>query len=90
MNRVLFGRVELKQKMVMNGSGMNVWQNYLWGFIGILVLFTFVAASVGDVQSAGDDLCNSGIPLGTLFAGTGIVFLLIAAGLLIKVVKMTQ
>lgn len=79
-----------KIKMVLKGSNLGGWQNVLYGFIGILILFTFVAASIGDVQSAGDDLCNSGIPLGTLFAGTGIVFLLIAAAILVKTIRMVS
>lgn len=53
--------------------------------LGIAILFEVLSAMVPTAQSAGDALNASGVPLGTLFAGGGVVFLVIMAGVLYKV-----
>jgi len=53
----------------------------------LVVLFQLYAALVPTAQTAGDTLNASGVPLGTLFASTGIVFLIIMAALIVLVVK---
>lgn len=53
----------------------------------IVVLFLLFADLVPEAQSAGDSLNSSGVPLGTLFTGSGVVILLIMVGLLLTVLK---
>ena len=53
----------------------------------LTVLFQLYADLVPTAQAAGDSLNASGVPLGNLFVGTGIVFLIIMAALIILVVN---
>ncbi len=53
----------------------------------LTVLFQLYADLVPTAQEAGDELNSSGVPLGNLFVGSGIVFLIIMAALIILVVK---
>ena len=53
----------------------------------IVVLFLLFAQLVPEAQTAGDTLNNSGVPLGGLFTGSGIVILLVMVGLLLTVLK---
>ncbi len=53
----------------------------------IVVLFLLFADLVPEAQSAGDSLNQSGVPLGTLFTGSGVVILLVMVGLLLTVLK---
>ena len=53
----------------------------------LVVLFQLYAQLVPEAQAAGDQLNASGVPLGALFAGQGIVFVIIMAALIIRVVK---
>lgn len=51
----------------------------------IVVLFLLFADLVPEAQTAGDSLNASGVPLGTLFTGSGVVILLVMVGLLLTV-----
>ncbi len=51
----------------------------------IVVLFLLFADLVPEAQTAGDSLNASGVPLGTLFTGQGVVILLVMVGLLLTV-----
>ncbi len=53
----------------------------------IVVLFLLFADLVPEAQTAGDSLNSSGVPLGSLFTGSGVVILLIMVGLLLTVLK---
>lgn len=53
----------------------------------LVVLFQLYADLVPTAQAAGDSLNASGVPLGSLFVSSGIVFLVIMAALIILVVK---
>ena len=57
------------------------------GIVLIVVLFKLYAALIPEAQSAGDELNASGAPLGSLFSGNGIVFIIIMAALVIVVVR---
>jgi len=65
----------------------NAAMKYTGVFIGITVAFIVVAALYPTAATAGDDLNASGLPLGTLFVGGGVVFVVIAAGILFAVLK---
>ncbi len=56
----------------------------------VVVLFLLFADLVPEAQSAGNELNASGVPLGTLFTGTGVVILLIMVGLLLTVLKVVM
>jgi len=53
----------------------------------LVVLFQLYANLLPEAQDAGNTLNASGVPLGNLFVGTGVVFIIIMAALLILVVK---
>jgi hypothetical protein len=56
------------------------------GIVLLVVLFKLYAALVPEAQDAGDELNASGVPLGGLFTGSGVVFIIIMAALVISVV----
>ena len=56
------------------------------GVIALVVLFVAAAELYPELDTAGDDLNASGIPLGSLFAGT-ILGLIVAAALIITALK---
>lgn len=56
----------------------------------IVVLFLLFADLVPEAQQAGNELNASGVPLGTLFTGGGVVILLIMVGLLLTVLKVVM
>ncbi len=53
----------------------------------IVVLFLLFADLVPEAQSAGNELNASGVPLGSLFTGSGVVILLVMVGLLLTVLR---
>ena len=59
----------------------------IMGIILLVVLFKLYAALVPEAQTAGDELCATGVPLGTLFSANGIVFIIIMAALVVVVVR---
>jgi hypothetical protein len=62
-------------------------QTAILALVLVTVLFQLYADLVPTAQAAGDTLNSSGVPMGSLFAGSGIVFLIIMAALIILVVK---
>ena len=56
----------------------------------IVVLFLLFADLVPEAQTAGNELNASGVPLGSLFTGSGVVILLIMVGLLLTVLKVVM
>jgi len=64
----------------------SIWK-YVGLFIGITVLFLIVAELYPTAADAGDDLNASGFPLGSLFVTGGVVFIVIAAAILMGVLK---
>ena len=67
--------------------GMGMTTKIIGAVIGIIILFLVLADLLPEAQTAGDTLNASGVPLGALFASSGVVFLLIMAGVLFYVVK---
>ena len=62
-------------------------QTAIMGLVLLVVLFQLYATLVPTAQTAGDALNASGVPLGSLFVGSGVVFVIIMAALVILVVK---
>ncbi len=56
----------------------------------IVVLFLLFADLVPEAQAAGNTLNSSGVPLGSLFTGTGVVILLVMVGLLLTVLRVVM
>ena len=57
------------------------------GIVLLVVLFKLYAELVPEAQAAGDELNTSGVPLGSLFTSSGLVFIIIMASLVVVVVK---
>lgn len=57
------------------------------GIVLLVVLFQLYAQLMPTAQDAGNDLNSSGVPLGNLFTGGGVVFIIIMAALIVLVVK---
>ena len=53
----------------------------------LVVLFKLYAALVPEAQAAGNELNESGAPLGSLFTGNGVVFIIIMAALVVVVIR---
>jgi len=53
----------------------------------LVVLFKLYSVLVPEAQTAGDELNESGVPFGSLFTSSGVVFIVIMAALIIVVVK---
>ncbi len=67
--------------------GTNVLNTAIVAIVLLVVLFLLYAELVPEAQTAGDALNASGVPLGSLFVGSGVVFVIIMAALIILVVK---
>ena len=77
-------------KLIRSNKGAlatNVLNTAVLAIVLLVVLFQLYSQLIPTAQTAGDALCNSGAPLGGLFAGTGVVFVIIMAALIILVVK---
>ena len=57
------------------------------GIVLLVVLFKLYATLVPEAQTAGDELNESGVPFGSLFTGSGVIFIVIMAALIIVVVR---
>ena len=53
----------------------------------VVVLFLMFAELVPEAQTAGNTLNATGVPLGSLFSGNGVMILLIMVGLILTVLK---
>jgi hypothetical protein len=60
---------------------------FAYSIVMLIVLFILAAALVPTGQTAGDSLCNSGVPLGSLFSRTGVVWIIVMAGIVISVLR---
>ena len=74
----------IKGKRAQGGISSNV-TSAVEAIILVVVLFLLFADLVPEAQSAGNTLNASGVPLGTLFTGNGVVILLIMVGLLLTI-----
>jgi O-antigen ligase len=69
------------------GLSTGILNTAILGIVLVTVLFQLYANLMPEAQAAGDDLNESGVPLGSLFVGTGVVFIIVMASLVILVVK---
>jgi len=57
------------------------------GIVLLVVLFKLYAVLLPEAQTAGSELNESGVPLGSLFTGDGAIFVIIMASLIVLVVR---
>ena len=74
-------------KYKIGGLNAGILQTTMMAIILIAVLFQLLAGLLPEAQHAGNNLSATSLPLASLFSGTGIVFLIIMASILILVVK---
>ena len=67
--------------------GTNVLSTAIMAIVLLVVLFLLYAELIPEAQTAGNTLNATGVPLGSLFVGSGVVFVIIMAALIILVVK---
>jgi hypothetical protein len=65
----------------------NMFNKYAIGVISLIVTLSLLANLYPEAIAAGDSLNASGFPLATFFTSGGIVYILIAVGLLIWAIK---
>lgn len=72
------------------GSISALTNKYVQAFIGLIILFAVVTGLYPTLVIYGNNLSTSGIPFGSLFANGGLVFILIAVGLLLAVIALVM
>jgi len=66
--------------------GTSMISSAILAIVLLVVLFQLYAVLLPTAQTAGDELNATGVPLGSLFVGNGVVFVIIMAALVIVVV----
>ena len=74
----------IKYKKGQVGSVIN---KAIIGLISLTILLLLASQLIPEAQTAGNTLNASGVPLGSLFVGGGILFLIIVAGLFLTSIK---
>ena len=62
-------------------------ENYIMVFVLVLVLFQVVADIFPDVTTAASNMNDSGFPLASFFMSDGVLWYLVAAGLLFLIYR---
>lgn len=75
------------QKSKLGQLQTGILQTAILALVLLVVLFQLYAELVPEAQAAGNTLNASGVPLGGLFVGGGVVFVIIMAALIILVVR---
>lgn len=65
----------------------NVLEKWIVTILLVVVLFKALASLFPEASQAGQDLNDSGFPLGNFFTADGIVWLILAIGLVILMVR---
>ncbi len=63
-------------------------QTILITIITALLAFKFLAGTIGDLQTAGNEVNATGAPLGTFFLSDGVLILAFMAGIVLLAVRM--
>jgi len=78
------------RSLIKHKKGMSLTPSGIQSFIVVLVLLVVLlklgANLIPEAQDAGDELCASGVPFASLFSGDGIVFIIVAAALILVIV----
>lgn len=79
----------MKMKLTKKGEGLGAGtlRTAIIAIVMLVVLFKLYAVLVPEAQAAGNELNNSGVPLGSLFTGSGVVFVIIMVALIIVVIS---
>lgn len=73
-------------KLGKRGVEMGTIKHYIVYFVLLVVLFKIIAGLYPTAVAAGNDLNDSGAPLGSFFATGGVIWLVIFAALVIYVI----
>jgi hypothetical protein len=76
----------IKNKKGIGNLNTGMIESMIIGLVLLVVLFVTGSELIPEAQTAGDTLCSSGIPFAGLFSGDGLVFIIVAASLLLVVV----
>lgn len=77
-----------KEMLASSKKGMTDKINfYIYTVIGIVILFKMLVALMPEAQDAGDCLAATNVPLGSLFSGDGVIFLIIMASVVVGIVR---
>lgn len=77
----------IKSRKAEAGLGAGTIRTAIIAIVMLVVLFKLYASLVPEAQSAGDELNASGVPLGSLFSGNGVVFIIIMVALIIVIIS---
>jgi len=75
---------DLRKKGKLNTATLNT---AILAIVLLVVLLKLYAELVPEAQHAGNNLTATGVPLASLFSGSGLVFIIIMAALIIVIVK---
>lgn len=64
-------------------------KNVIYMIVFLVVIFKLFASMLPEAQTAGQELNDSGVPFGTFFLPSGIVFILVMVGLFLSVLSLT-
>lgn len=76
--------MKIDKKATLNSGSI---ERYIMVFVLVLVLFKVIAQLFPDVTQAGESLNASGFPLASFFSSGGVLWYLVAVGLLFLVYK---
>jgi hypothetical protein len=57
----------------------------IYVIIGVVLLFSLYSTLMPTAQTAGNTLNASGVPLGSLFTGNGVIFIILMVALLLTI-----
>ena len=77
----------LKNKQGIGTLKTSMITNTILALILLTILFQTAAVLIPTAQAAGQDLNDSGIPLGNLFTPQGVIFIIIAAAIILVVIN---
>ena len=76
------------KQLIKNGKlSTGMLNTAITAIILMVVLFKLYAVLVPEAQTAGDELNASGVPLGSLFTSSGVIFVILMAALVIVVIR---
>jgi len=75
--------LKTKKGNILSTAGLS---SAITAIVLLVVVLYLYASLVPTAQTAGNSLCNSGAPLGSLFNSSGVVFIIVMAALILAVV----
>lgn len=76
--------MKINKRGALNGGTVEA---YTMTFIILVVLFLIIAELLPEAQTAGDAINTTGAPLSGLFASSGVVWVIVMAGIVLLVLR---